>query len=125
MRKTADTIPTSPLAIMARRHAFHPHDVTSFAWRCATTSLVRGDRLSDPGDVMILDRLECDQALIELALKLGARRQRGNPGQQHFVLCTHVTDLAFDFARLFAQEVLLVFDKNKEQAASRHKQGEE
>jgi hypothetical protein len=40
-------------------------------------------------------------------------------------LCTHVTDLTLDFARLFAEEVLLVFDKDKEQAANRDKRGKQ
>ena len=35
---------------------------------------------------------------------------------------THVADLAFDLASLLAEEVLLVFDEDEEQAAARHKE---
>src|SRR4029077_3118118 len=94
--------------------------------RCPhVAALVDRDGLSDASNVVILDRLQRNQTLIELALELAPRGKGGNPGQQHFVLCTHVTDLAFYVARFFAKEVLLVFDKDKEETACRDKRGEQ
>ena len=106
-------IPTTPLAIMPVGRPSISR-TKPLVGRCAhSAALVSRDGLSNPSDVVILNRLQGDQALIKLALELGPRGKGGNPGQQHFVLCTNVADLAFYFARLFAKEVLLFLIKTK------------
>ena len=68
-------IPTTPLAIIARRHAFHLTDETSRWPLCASAALIGRDGLSNPSDVVVLNRLQGDQALVKLAWSL-AREER-------------------------------------------------
>ena len=73
----------------ARRLAFHLTDRNlSFAAVRSTPSLSAGHWLSDTGDSVILNRLERNESLVELALKLRARRKarKSWPAALHFAL---------------------------------------